>query len=65
MGNVKDQVYIQQGYLTQVITKLDNLENMLIYFQILLILLFIAFDHTFQFSQKLLLLLCGDIEKKS
>ena len=50
MGIVKDQVYIQKGYLTQVITKLDNSENMLIYFQILLILLFIAFDQTFQFS---------------
>ena len=42
MGNVKDQVYIKQRYLTQVNKRHDHLENVLIYFQRKLILLFIA-----------------------
>ena len=38
---MKDQVYIKQRFLTQINKKHDNLEIMLIYFQRMLILLFI------------------------
>ena len=64
MGNVKDQVYIKQRYLTQVNKKHDNLENALIYFQRKLILLSIAAVCCVAFfPNRSSLLLCGDIEK--
>ena len=61
---MKDQVYIKQRYLTQVNKKYDNLENVLIYFQRKLILLFIAAVRCVSlFPNRSFLLLCGDIEK--
>ena len=64
LGNVKDQVYIKQLYLAQVKKKHDNLENVLIYFQRMLILLFIAAVRSLSlFPNRSFLLLCGDIEK--
>ena len=62
--NVKDQVCIKQRYLTQVNKKHDNLENVLIYCQKKLILLFIgAVRCVSRFANRSFLLLCGDIEK--
>ena len=64
LGNVKDQVYIKQRYLTQVNKKHDNLENVLIYCQRRLILLYIAAVRCVsRFPNRNVLLLCGDIEK--
>ena len=65
LGNMKDQVYIRQRYLTQINNKKhDNLENVLIYFQRRLILLFIAAVRSVsRFPNRSFLLLCGDIEK--
>ena len=64
LGNMKDQVYIKQRYLTQINKKHDNLENVLIYFQRMLILLFIAAVRSVsRFTNRNFLLLCGDIEK--
>ena len=64
LGNVKDQVHIRQRYLTQVNKKHDNLENVLIYFQRKLIVLFIAAVRCVsRFPNRSFLLLCGDIEK--
>ena len=65
MGNVKDQVYIKKRYLTQVNMKLDKLENVLIYFQRMLILLFIAAIRSVSLvlTEVFFLLLCGIIEK--
>ena len=61
---MKDQVYIKQRYLNQIIKKYDNLENVLIYFQRMLILLFIAAVRSVSsFPSRKILLLCGDIEK--
>ena len=63
LGNMKDQVYIKQRYLTQINKKHDNLENVLIYFQRMLILLFIAAVRSVsRFPNRNFLLLCGDIE---
>ena len=63
MGSGKDQVYIRQRYLTQVKKKQDKLENMLIYFQRKLILLFIAAVRCVSFfPNRSFLLLCVDIE---
>ena len=64
MGNVKDQVYIKQRYLTQVNKKHDNLENVLIYFQRkLILLLIVAVRCVSPFPHRCFLLLCGDIER--
>ena len=61
---MKDQVYIKQRYLTQINKKHDNLENVLIYFQRMLILVFIAAVRSVsRFPNRNFLLLCGDIEK--
>ena len=63
MENVKDQVYIQQLYLAQVIKKHCNLENVLICFQRMQVLLFIeALRILSLFINKNVLLLCGDIK---
>ena len=65
-GDVKDQVYIKQRYLTQVNKKHDNLENVLFYCQRKLILLFIAAVRCVsRLPNRSFLLLCGVIEKKS
>ena len=42
LGNVKHQVYIKQRYLIQLNKKHDKLENVLIYFQIMLMFLILA-----------------------
>ena len=64
LRNVKDQVYIRQRYLTQVNKKHDNLEKVLICFQRMLILLFIAAVRSVSiFPDRNFLLLSGDIEK--
>ena len=61
---MKDQVYIKQRYLNQVNKKLDDLENVLIYFQRKLILIYIAAVCCVSlFPNRSFLLLCGDIEK--
>ena len=63
-GSVEDQVYIKQRYLTQVKIKHDNLEIVLIFFQRMLLLLFIAAVRRVSlFFSRGFLLLCGDIEK--
>ena len=64
MGKVKDQVYIKQLYLTQINKKHNKIENVLIYCQRKLILLFIAAVRCVsRFPNRSFLLLCGDIEK--
>ena len=63
---MKDHVYIKQRYLTQVNKKLNNLENVLIYFQRMPILLFIAAVRSVSlFPDISFLLLCGDIERNT
>ena len=64
MGNVKDRLYIEQRYYTQVNKNHDNFENVLIYFQRMQNLLFIAAVRSVSLiPNKNFLLLCGDREK--